>query len=85
MKLWRIEIDLKPDVNGKCPSGFNLNVDSQCIPNKCPKHFVRHDNDETGTCYPRHKHTQFGRVQKLVSSNILKQPIKRPYLFSSRS
>jgi hypothetical protein len=42
----------KPDSNGKCPSGFSLNVNSQCIPNKCPKGFVKHDNDETGKCFP---------------------------------
>ena len=37
----------KPDSNGKCPSGFSLNVNSQCIPNMCPKSFVKHENDET--------------------------------------
>ncbi|HEY7571934.1 MAG TPA: hypothetical protein VH796_11260 [Nitrososphaeraceae archaeon] len=42
----------KPDSSGKCPSGFSLNVNSQCIPNKCPKGFVKHDNDETGKCFP---------------------------------
>ena len=41
----------KPDQKGKCPSGFSLNVNSECIPNKCPKGFVRHDNDETGKCF----------------------------------
>jgi hypothetical protein len=41
----------KPDQKGKCPSGFSLNVNSECIPNKCPKGFVRHDNDQTGKCF----------------------------------
>ncbi|HEY7573231.1 MAG TPA: hypothetical protein VH796_17870 [Nitrososphaeraceae archaeon] len=38
----------KPDSSRKCPGGFSLNINSQCIPNKCPKGFVKHDNDETG-------------------------------------
>ena len=38
-------------VNGKCPSGFGLNEDEQCFPDKpCPKGFERPDNDETGAC-----------------------------------
>jgi hypothetical protein len=42
----------KPDSSGRSPSGFSLNVNSQRIPNKCPKGFVKHDNDETGKCFP---------------------------------
>jgi hypothetical protein len=43
----------KPDQNGNCPSGFFLNDDDHCVPDKpCPKGFEHHAQDETGTCYP---------------------------------
>ena len=47
----------KPDpITHKCPQGFSLNVNQHCYPNKpCPKGFERHEDDETGTCYPIHK------------------------------
>jgi hypothetical protein len=54
----------KPDqITGKGPPGFSMNVNQHCYPNKpCPNGFERHEDDETGACYPIHKpisnHTQ---------------------------
>jgi hypothetical protein len=46
----------KPDQYGNCPSGFFLNDDEHCVPNKpCPPGFKHHFEDETGTCYPINK------------------------------
>lgn len=43
-------------ITHKCPQGFSLNVNQHCYPNKpCPKGFERHEDDETGACYPIHK------------------------------
>ena len=43
----------KPDQYGNCPSGFFLNDDEHCVPDKpCPLGFEHHFEDETGTCYP---------------------------------
>lgn len=40
-------------IEGKCPSGFLMNENSQCFPDKpCPAGFTKFDEDETGTCYP---------------------------------
>ena len=40
-------------IDGSCPSGFGMNENGQCFPDKpCPKGFERHNEDETGTCYP---------------------------------
>jgi hypothetical protein len=45
-----------PDQSGNCPPGFLLNGKGQCIPDKeCPAGFEKHDNDETGACYPKVK------------------------------
>lgn len=38
----------KPDAAGNCPAGLSHNVDNNCIPDKCPKGYQRHDNDESG-------------------------------------
>ena len=43
----------KPDAAGNCPSGFSKNVNNDCIPNKCPKGFVKQDKDETGKCFAK--------------------------------
>jgi hypothetical protein len=44
----------KPDqITGKCPPGFSMNENEHCYPDKpCPQRFEKHDNDETGACYP---------------------------------
>jgi hypothetical protein len=44
----------KPDqITGKCPSGFSMNENQHCFPDKpCPQRYEKHDNDETGGCYP---------------------------------
>jgi hypothetical protein len=40
-------------IEGKCPSGFLMNENEQCFPDKpCPAGFTKFDEDETGTCYP---------------------------------
>ena len=40
-------------IAGKCPAGFLLNEEEQCFPDKpCPPGFSKHDEDETGKCYP---------------------------------
>jgi hypothetical protein len=40
-------------IEGKCPSGFLMNENEQCFPDKaCPAGFTKIDEDETGTCYP---------------------------------
>jgi hypothetical protein len=40
-------------IDGKCPAGFLMNEDEQCFPDKpCPAGFTKHDEDETGACYP---------------------------------
>jgi hypothetical protein len=45
----------KPDpVTGECPKGFFTNGDGQCVPEgPCPKGFETHDEDESGTCWPK--------------------------------
>jgi hypothetical protein len=40
-------------MEGECPAGFLMNEDEQCFPDKpCPVGFTKHDEDETGACYP---------------------------------
>jgi hypothetical protein len=35
-----------------------MNGDGQCVPNKkCPPGFENHDNDESGTCWPKDKNS----------------------------
>jgi hypothetical protein len=47
-----------PDKDGKCPANFFTNGDGQCVPNKkCPPGFENHDNDESGTCWPKNKNS----------------------------
>lgn len=42
-----------PDSNGNCPPGFAHNQQGNCHPTgPCPTGFARHDDDETGTCFP---------------------------------
>lgn len=43
-----------PDpITGKCPPGFSHNVHDNCFPSgKCPPGFGRHDDDESGRCFP---------------------------------
>ncbi|MGB0027273.1 MAG: hypothetical protein WBP64_10565 [Nitrososphaeraceae archaeon] len=37
----------------RCPTGLSMNVKEHCFPDKpCPKGFERHNEDETGACYP---------------------------------
>lgn len=49
----------KPDENGNCPKGFSHNESGNCFPSgPCPKGFVRHDDDESGKCFPTHKTTK---------------------------
>ena len=37
----------------QCPSGFIMNEDDHCRPDKpCPKGFEEHADDETGKCFP---------------------------------
>jgi hypothetical protein len=44
-------------VGGKCPSGFLMNENEQCFPDKpCPAGFIKLDEDETGRCYPVSSH-----------------------------
>lgn len=44
----------KPDINGKCPSGFSANDKGNCFPKgPCPTGYARKDNDESGTCFPQ--------------------------------
>jgi hypothetical protein len=73
-----------PDQNGNCPSGFSLNGKEQCIPDKsCPFGFARHNDDETGTCYPVTKQQQQqtqpqSQPQQQLSSSsvvVIKQPV----------
>jgi len=42
-----------PDqITGKCPSGFSMNENQHCFPDKpCPPKYEKHNNDETGACY----------------------------------
>ena len=41
-----------PGEDGKCPSGFNMNGDGNCFPDKpCPSGYENHDYDETGKCW----------------------------------
>ena len=41
-----------PGQDGKCPSGFNMNGDGNCFPNKpCPPGYEKSDYDETGKCW----------------------------------
>jgi hypothetical protein len=47
----------KPDpITGKCPQGFSMNVNQHCDPKTPgPMGYERHEDDETGACYPIHK------------------------------
>jgi hypothetical protein len=71
----------KPDQYGNCPSGFFLNDDEHCVPDKsCPSGFEHHAQDETGTCYPIIKkppsscpsgyHLQNGACTKNIVINV---------------
>lgn len=41
-----------PGQDGECPSGFNMNGDGNCFPNKpCPPGYEKRDYDETGKCW----------------------------------
>jgi hypothetical protein len=72
-----------PDQNGNCPSGFSLNGREQCIPYKaCPSGFIRHNDDETRTCYPVIKEQQQQtppqsqpQQQPTTSVVVIKQPV----------
>jgi hypothetical protein len=74
-----------PDQNGNCPSEFSLNGKEQCIPDKaCPSGFTRHNDDETGTCYPVTKEEQQQPPppqpqpqpqQQATSVVVIKQPV----------
>jgi hypothetical protein len=47
----------KPDQSGNCPNGFFMNGDGHCVPDgPCPKGFESHDDDESGTCWPKNPH-----------------------------
>ena len=77
-----------PDQNGNCPSGFSLNYKEQCIPDKaCPSGFTRHNDDETGTCYPVTKEEQQQpslpqpQPQQQASSVVV---IKRPVIVKTK-
>jgi hypothetical protein len=56
----------KPDpITGKCPPGFSHNVHDNCFPSgKCPSGFGRHDNDESGKCFPTPIHCPPGFFPK---------------------
>lgn len=60
----------KSDSAGNCPSGFSHNVNNQCIPDKCPKGYQRHDNDETGQCFAKTIKGPLGRVSKALNNLI---------------
>ena len=51
------QMKCKPDpITSNCPTGFSMNVNQHCYPNKpCPNGFERHEDDETGACYPIHE------------------------------
>jgi hypothetical protein len=37
----------------QCPEGFSMKEDDHCFPDKpCPKGYERHNDDETGKCFP---------------------------------
>jgi hypothetical protein len=58
-----------PDQSGNCPPGFLLNGKGQCIPDKeCPAGFEKHDNDETGACYPKVKDCNSSYPGNCISS-----------------
>jgi hypothetical protein len=43
-------------VDGKCPAGFAMNEDGQCIPRgDCPAGYARVNDDETGKCFAESK------------------------------
>jgi hypothetical protein len=43
----------KPDKFGNCPPGFGHNDKGNCFPRgRCPSGVGRHDNDESGKCFP---------------------------------
>ena len=47
-----------PGEDGKCPSGFNMNGDGNCFPDKpCPSGYENHDYDETGKCWSKENPT----------------------------
>ena len=47
-----------PGGDGKCPSGFNMNGDGNCFPDKpCPSGYENHDYDETGKCWSKENPT----------------------------
>src|SRR5919109_3080033 len=41
-------------INGKCPPGWSMNEDGQCVPlyKPCPRGYWRADDDESGACVP---------------------------------
>lgn len=59
-----------PDAAGNFPSGFSKNVNNNCIPDKCPKGFVKHDNDESGVCYTKKIKGKLGKVSDALNNLI---------------
>ncbi|HET7345595.1 MAG TPA: hypothetical protein VFJ05_06960 [Nitrososphaeraceae archaeon] len=64
----------KPDTAGNCPQGFSHNIHNNCIPDKCPSGFVRHDNDETGQCFAKKIKGPLGKVSKALNNLIGSSP-----------
>src|SRR5690242_17783847 len=47
-------------VGGNCPDHFGMNDKGNCFPEgPCPGGFGRHDNDESGKCFPNHQPGNF--------------------------
>lgn len=50
-------------IDGKCPDGFFINEDDQCVPEGgCPDGYHWVEDDETGTCYPNSKGCPDGMI-----------------------
>lgn len=51
------------DENGRCPEGFNMNEDGQCLPQgRCPEGYHRPDDDESGRCIPHSEGCPTGMI-----------------------
>lgn len=60
----------KPDNGGNCPTGFSHNENGNCFPSgKCPNGSSRHDNDESGKCFPNHNPHKTIVIVKHTSSS----------------